>query len=91
MGKEYRTAQGKALDMQSFVLKNEKVRAVGNVSVNARGDEIDSSGNITRTRDEIMKQHYKNTDKSQTPNQLTPDEDVAAPAEEVKETPNASE
>lgn len=40
--KLYRTAQGKQLDMGALILKNEHVRAVGNMSVNARGDVIDS-------------------------------------------------
>ncbi len=42
----YRTAQGKRLDMSILVRKNEKVRAVGNMSVNARGDTIDSQGRV---------------------------------------------
>lgn len=45
MGK-YRTAQGKIIDMSQIAAKNEHVRAVGNMSVNARGDTIDSHGNI---------------------------------------------
>lgn len=42
----YRTAQGKRLDMSMLARKNERVRAVGNMSVNARGDTIDSQGRI---------------------------------------------
>jgi hypothetical protein len=45
MGK-YRTAMGKTIDMASLTAKNEKVRAVGNMSVNARGDTIDAQGKI---------------------------------------------
>ena len=36
-----RTAMGRSIDMGALVLKNEHVRAVGNMSVNARGDIID--------------------------------------------------
>lgn len=43
----HRTAQGKTLDMQALVSRNEKVRAVGiNQKVNARGDTIDDTGKI---------------------------------------------
>ena len=43
---KYRTAQGKVIDMAQLASKNEKVRAVGNMPVNARGDTIDSHGKV---------------------------------------------
>lgn len=42
----HRTAMGRAVDMSSLQAKNERVRAVGNMGVNARGDTIDSSGKV---------------------------------------------
>jgi hypothetical protein len=42
----YRTAQGKHIDMSTLARKNERIRAVGNMSVNARGDTIDSQGRV---------------------------------------------
>ena len=39
----YRSAQGKMVDMSVLAAKNEKVRAVGNMNVNARGDVIDEN------------------------------------------------
>ena len=39
----YRSALGKTIDMSSVVTKNEKVRAVGNMNVNARGDVINNN------------------------------------------------
>ena len=59
MSNEYRTAQGKSLNMETLALQNELTPAVGNSSVNARGDEIDSSGRIVRSRAEIMKEYHK--------------------------------
>ena len=41
-----KTALGKNLDMDSLILKNEKVRAVGNMNVNARGDTIDGHNKV---------------------------------------------
>lgn len=59
MGKNvYRTAQGHAVDMDSMRLVNEGTVAVGNMPVNARGDQIAPDGSIIKTRNEIMKEHY---------------------------------
>jgi hypothetical protein len=44
--KNYRTAQGKTVDMAALAAKNERTRAVGNMKVNARGDTIDADGKI---------------------------------------------
>ena len=44
---QYRTARGKVLDMSALAARNERKRAIGiNQKVNARGDTIDSKGNI---------------------------------------------
>jgi len=50
--KTYRTAQGKIVDLGAMMAQNEKVRAVGNMSVNARGDIIDNQGRVLATRGE---------------------------------------
>jgi hypothetical protein len=42
----YKSAMGKAVDMSSLAAKNETVRAVSNVNVNARGDTVDSTGKV---------------------------------------------
>lgn len=43
---QYRSALGKSVDMAQLAAKNENVRAVGNMSVNARGDTIDGTGKV---------------------------------------------
>ena len=49
MGRVYKTAKGKSLDMASMIAKHEKTRAVSNInSINSRGDEIDQAGNIVQ-------------------------------------------
>lgn len=48
--------QGKTIDFDSLRLSNELVPAVGNMKVNARGDEIKPNGEIVKTRDEITEQ-----------------------------------
>jgi len=54
----YKTAQGKTINLDNLLLQNETVLAVGNMHVNARGDEVDSAGNVVRTRQQRMKEHF---------------------------------
>ena len=57
----HRTAQGRALDMATLIAKNEKIRAVGNMKVNARGDTIDSNGNVIKSRNQSVTEQYGKT------------------------------
>lgn len=56
--KTYKTAQGKTLDMGKLLLQNEKVRAVGNMKVNARGDEVDDMNNVIRSKPAQVNTQY---------------------------------
>jgi predicted transcriptional regulator YheO len=56
--KVYKTAQGKTVDMGSLVLKNEKTRAVGNMGINARGDQVDDMNRVIQTRNEQVNAQY---------------------------------
>jgi hypothetical protein len=60
MGKIYRTAQGRQLDMETIRLQNELVPALGNMRVNARGDQLGPGGKIIKTREMIMDEYYNN-------------------------------
>lgn len=42
----YKTHRGREFNMSAFAEKNGDARAVGNVSMNARGDIIDAKGNV---------------------------------------------
>jgi hypothetical protein len=55
----YRSANGKTVDMGALRLQNEKVRAVGNMRVNARGDVINDDNQVIRTRNEQVSKQYK--------------------------------
>ena len=57
----YKSAMGKSVDMATLASKNEKVRAVGNMKVNARGDTIDSMGRVTRPVTEKVNSAYAKT------------------------------
>lgn len=50
----YRSMQGKEVDMHKLVMQNEMTVAVGNVRVNARGDELGPGGTIIRKREEVL-------------------------------------
>lgn len=61
-GKIYKTALGKTVDMGKLSLQNEKVRAVGNMKVNARGDIIDDMNRVISSKnDQVNKQYNKQT------------------------------
>ena len=57
---QYRTAQGRTVDMSTLAAKNEKTRAVGNMKVNARGDLLDESGRVISPRADQVGHAYNN-------------------------------
>lgn len=57
----YRTAQGKMLDMGTMMTQNEKVRAVGNGKMNARGDTIDPYGRVVVPVSQKVSEAYAKT------------------------------
>ena len=59
MGKIYRTAMGKQIDIDAIQHTNAEVIAVGNMNVNARGDQLGPGGKVVKTRNEVMKEAYK--------------------------------
>lgn len=59
MKNNYKTALGRQIDFDAIRLANEQVIAVGNMKVNARGDEIGPGGVIQRTRNEVMEEYYQ--------------------------------
>jgi hypothetical protein len=59
MKKVYRTALGKVIDMDNLRLANEETIAVGNMKVNARGDELGPGGSVARSRNQVMDEYYR--------------------------------
>ena len=56
--KIYKSAMGKSVDMGSLLLQNERVRAVGNMNVNARGDRLDSNNKIVEPKNKQVQRRY---------------------------------
>lgn len=63
MGKVHTTMRGRELDMEKLSLRNELTPAVGNIRVNARGDELGEGGKIVKTKEQILAEYYQRTAK----------------------------
>jgi hypothetical protein len=61
MGRTYTSVRGKEIDMEKLSLRNEKTPAVGNMKVNARGDELGEGGKVVRTREQVLQDYYAHT------------------------------
>jgi len=59
MATNHRTARGIPVDMDRIRLANEQTIAVGNMKVNARGDQLGPGGKIVKTRQQIMAEKNK--------------------------------
>jgi len=55
----YTTANGKRINIDAIVSQNEESIAIGNMRVNARGDELGPGGRIERPREKVMADYYK--------------------------------
>jgi hypothetical protein len=55
----YKTMQGKVVDMEKLMRQNELMPAIGNMNVNARGDELGPGGKIIRRREDIVADYYE--------------------------------
>jgi hypothetical protein len=59
MATNHRTARGVPIDMDRIRLANEQTIAVGNMKVNARGDQLGAGGKVIKTRQQIMAEKNK--------------------------------
>lgn len=57
--KVYRSSKGKDLDLGALQLRNEQVRAVGNMGVNARGEVINANNKVVESSTERTGKTYK--------------------------------
>jgi hypothetical protein len=58
--RRYKTMQGREIDMDQLLAKNELMPAVGNVRMNARGDELGPGGKIVKKREDQVAAYYEN-------------------------------
>lgn len=95
---KYRTAMGKMIDMSTLAAQNERVRAVGNMNVNARGDTIDSHGRVIVPVTKKVGEGYQKTVTNRAANivrnranNLKPIETAPKPEQKVDLTPEELE
>lgn len=50
--------RGEVLDMGRLIAKNEKTVALGNASMNARGDIVGPGGKIIKRREQVATEYY---------------------------------
>lgn len=58
MSKIYKTSKGKSIDIDKLKLANENTIAVGNMKINARGDELGPGGKVVATKNQVADQTY---------------------------------
>ena len=59
MKRTYKTAQGQLIDLDALRVANEDAIAVGNMHVNARGDQLGPGGVVVKTRNQTMDEYYQ--------------------------------
>lgn len=90
MKKVYRTALGKAIDMDNLRLANEETIAIGNMKVNARGDELGPGGRVVKSRNQIMDDYYRLNTPMAVDSQPVAD-NTPAPVRELPDATGAAE
>ena len=51
--------RGLTIDMETMARENEKSVAIGNMKVNAKGDQLGRGGSVTRTADQIARDNHR--------------------------------
>lgn len=64
MGNIIRTAQGRELDMDALAAKNKDKVALGNMKVNAAGDQLGRNGEVIKNSNERVKEYYAENPKT---------------------------
>jgi hypothetical protein len=80
----YRSMQGKEVDMGKLMRQNELTPAIGNMKINARGDELGQGGKIIRKREDVVQEYYEGHPESK------PTPKVEVPKQPVVTAPVAS-
>jgi len=60
-----RTMNGQMIDIDKLASQNELTPAIGNMKVNARGDELGPGGQIIRKREDIVAAYYEDNPAAQ--------------------------
>jgi hypothetical protein len=74
--------KGKEVDIEKLSRQNELMPAIGNMNVNARGDELGPGGVIIRRREDVVADYYETNPKAaaKAPSPAVLTEEMPAPA-----------
>lgn len=70
----HKTMQGREIDLEKLMRQNELMPAIGNMKVNARGDQLGPGGKIVKKREDVSAAYYE--DNPNAKHTLTPKEVV---------------
>lgn len=59
MKRIYTTANGKKINIDAIIAQNEETIAIGNMKVNARGDQLGPGGVVEVPKNKVMSDYYK--------------------------------
>lgn len=87
-----RTMRGKLIDMDKLTRQNELMPAIGNMKVNARGDQLGAGGKIVKKHEEIIDEYYQSNPKAKIQTKRAPvvNKIVPTPPEPVEAVKPAS-
>lgn len=54
-----KSMRGVVLDLAQIMAQNEKVVAVGNAKMNARGDQVGPGGKVIKRREQVAKEYHE--------------------------------
>jgi len=90
MARTVKTMMGREIDMDALLERNQTMPAVGNVRMNARGDELGPGGKIVKKREEQVAAYYENNPMAR-PVVKTPAPATAVQTETAPVTPVVTE
>lgn len=64
MGKVYKSAMGRPIDMEALMAQNSDKVALGNMQVNAKGDRLGKNGEVIKQASDVVKEYYENNPKA---------------------------
>jgi hypothetical protein len=59
-----KSMRGVVLDLAQIMAQNEKVVAVGNAKMNARGDQVGPGGKVIKRREQVAKEYHESNPKA---------------------------
>lgn len=85
MGKKHYTAAGQLIDMGALAARHANAVAIGNASMNARGDKVDKTGVVLKTQEQIEEDWRRERKRREESVGLSPNIKASLPADKIPE------